>query len=73
MDNKKLREVLPLVNSPDFTELMNIYLDYELEIHYRTITQSEDMVKIYQAQGAIRVLERMKEMRVKVQTLAKGD
>jgi|TARA_Y100000114_G_scaffold112379_1_gene106133 hypothetical protein len=73
LDSKTARELLPLVNTPDFDELLLIYLDTKKEDAYRTLEQSDDEVKIYRAQGQLHILKRMEGMRLEIQTLAKGE
>ena len=72
LDSKTAKELLPLVNSPDFEELLLIYLNTKKEDAYRILEQSEDEVDIYRAQGQLHAINRMETMRVEVQTAAKG-
>ena len=72
LDIKTAKELLPLVNSPDFEELLLIYLNTKKEDAYRILEQSEDEVDIYRAQGQLHAIKRMETMRVEVQTAAKG-
>ena len=72
LNSKTARELLPLVNSPDFEELLLIYLNTKKEDAYRVLEQSDDEVEIYRAQGQLYALKRMENMRVEIQTIAKG-
>ena len=72
LDSKTAKDLLPLVNSPDFEELLLIYLNTKKEDAYRILEQSEDEVDIYRAQGQLHAIMRMETMRVEVQTAAKG-
>ena len=72
LDVKTAREILPLVNTPDFAEQFNLYLDSERHDALRVLEQSEDEVEIYRAQGAIAILKKLRSMRVEVQTVLKG-
>ena len=72
LDVKTARDILPLVNTPDFEELFNLYLDSKRHDSLRVLEQSDDEVEIYRAQGAIAILRKLKSMRVEVQTVLKG-
>ena len=72
LDSKTAKELIPLVNSHDFEELLLIYLNTKKEDAYRILEQSEDEVDIYRAQGQLHAIKRMETMRVEVQTAAKG-
>ena len=65
------RDLLVLVNQPDFQELVDIYLEDKKKEYYRILEQSEDEKELYRAQGACSVLNKMKNMKVEVQTKAK--
>ena len=64
LDVKTARDILPLVNTPDFEELFNLYLDSKRHDALRVLEQSEDEVEIYRAQGAIAILKKLRSMRV---------
>jgi hypothetical protein len=66
-----MKEVLILVNQPDFQQLMDIYLDEKKKEYYRILEQSDDEKELYRAQGACTLLNKMKNMKVEVQTKAK--
>jgi hypothetical protein len=69
-----MKEVLILVNQPDFQQLMDIYLDEKKKEYYRILEQSDDEKELYRAQGAcslLNLLNKMKNMKVEVQTKAK--
>ena len=66
-----MKEVLILVNQPDFQQLMDIYLDEKKKEYYRILEQSDDEKELYRAQGACSLLNKMKSMKVEVQTKAK--
>jgi hypothetical protein len=66
-----MKDVLVLVNQPDFQQLMDIYLDEKKKEYYRTLEQSDDEKELYRAQGACTLLNKMKNMNVEVQTKAK--
>jgi hypothetical protein len=66
-----MKEVLILVNQPDFQQLMDIYLDEKKKEYYRILEQSDDEKELYRAQGACSLLNKMKNMKVEVQTKAK--
>jgi len=72
LDVKTARDILPLVNTPDFTELFNLYLDSKRHDALRVLEQSDDEIEIYRAQGAIAMLRKLKSMQVEVQTVLKG-
>ena len=72
LDVKTARDILPLVNTPDFTELFNLYLDSKRHDALRVLEQSDDKVELYRAQGAIAMLRKLRTMRVEVQTILKG-
>ena len=72
LDVKTARDILPLVNTPDFTELFNLYLDSKRHDALRVLEQSDDEVEIYRAQGAIAMLRKLKSMQVEVQTVLRG-
>jgi hypothetical protein len=66
-----MKEVLILINQPDFQQLMDIYLDEKKKEYYRILEQSDDEKELYRAQGACSLLNKMKNMKVEVQTKAK--
>ena len=66
-----MKDVLVLVNQPDFQQLMDIYLDEKKKEYYRILEQSDDEKELYRAQGACTLLNKMKNMKVEVQTKAK--
>ncbi len=66
-----MKDVLVLVNQPDFQQLMDIYLDEKKKEYYRILEQSDDEKELYRAQGACSLLNKMKNMKVEVQTKAK--
>ena len=66
-----MKEVLILVNQPDFQQLMDTYLDEKKKEYYRILEQSDDEKELYRAQGACTLLNKMKNMKVEVQTKAK--
>jgi hypothetical protein len=66
-----MRELLILVNQPDFQELMDIYLEEKKKEYYKILEQSDDETEMFRAQGACSLLNRMKSMKVEVQTKAK--
>ena len=66
-----MKEVLILINQPDFQQLMDIYLDEKKKEYYRILEQSDDEKELYRAQGACTLLNKMKNMKVEVQTKAK--
>lgn len=68
-----MKDVLVLVNQPDFQQLMDIYLDEKKKEYYRILEQSDDENELYRAQGACSLLNKMKNMKVEVQTKAKRD
>lgn len=68
-----MKDVLVLVNQPDFQQLMDIYLDEKKKEYYRILEQSDDEKELYRAQGACSLLNKMKNMKVEVQTKAKRD
>jgi|TARA_R110000868_G_scaffold65010_2_gene195065 hypothetical protein len=72
LDVKTARDILPLVNTPDFEELFNMYLDSKRHDALRVLEQSDNKIEIYRAQGAITILRKLKSMRVEVQTILKG-
>jgi hypothetical protein len=72
LDVKTARDILPLVNTPDFEELFNLYLDCKKHDALRVLEQSDDKVELYRAQGAIAMLRKLRTMRVEVQTILKG-
>ena len=72
LDVKTDRDILPLVNTPDFEELFSLYLDSKRHDALRVLEQSDDEVEIYRAQGAIAMLRKLKSMQVEVQTVLKG-
>jgi len=72
LDVKTARDILPLVNTPDFEELFSLYLDSKRHDALRVLEQSDDEVEIYRAQGAIAMLRKLKSMQVEVQTILKG-
>ena len=65
LDSKTAKELLPLVNSPDFEELLLIYLNTKKEDAYRILEQSEDEVDIYRAQGQLHAIKRMETKAVR--------
>jgi hypothetical protein len=66
-----MKDVLVLVNQPDFQQLMDTYLDEKKKEYYRILEQSDDEKELYRAQGACSLLNKMKNMKVEVQTKAK--
>lgn len=66
-----MKEVLILVNQPDFQQLMDIYLDEKKKEYHKILEQSDDEKELYRAQGACSLLNKMKNMKVEVQTKAK--
>jgi hypothetical protein len=72
LDVKTARDILPLVNTPGFEELFNLYLSSKKHDALRILEQSEDEVELYRAQGAIAMLRKLKSMRLEVQTILKG-
>ena len=72
LDVKTARDILPLVNTPDFEELFNLYLDCKKHDALRVLEQSDDEVELYRAQGAIAMLKKLRTVRVEVQTILKG-
>ena len=47
LDVKTARDILPLVNTPDFEELFNLYLDSKRHDALRVLEQSDDEIEIY--------------------------
>ena len=72
LDQKTAKDLIPLVNQPDFDELLLIYLNTKKEDAYRILEQSDDDIEIYRAQGQHHILKRMESMRLEIQTTAKG-
>ena len=72
LDQKTAKDLIPLVNKPDFDELLLIYLNTKKEDAYRILEQSDDDIEIYRAQGQLHILKRMESMRLEIQTTAKG-
>lgn len=72
LDQKTAKDLIPLVNQPDFDELLLIYLNTKKEDAYRILEQSDDDIEIYRAQGQLYILKRMESMRLEIQTTAKG-
>ena len=72
LDVKTARDILPLVHTPDFEEVFNLYLDSQRHDALRVLEQSDDEIEIYRAQGAIAILKKLRSMRVDVQTVLKG-
>ncbi len=72
LDQKTAKDLIPLVNQPDFDELLLIYLNTKKEDAYRILEQSDDDIEIYRAQGQLHILKRMESMRLEIQATAKG-
>ena len=72
LDQKTAKDLIPLVNQPDFDELLLINLNTQKEDAYRILEQSDDDIEIYRAQGQLHILKRMESMRLEIQTTAKG-
>ena len=72
LDQKTAKDLIPLVNQPDFDELLLIYLNTKKEDAYRILEQSDDDIEIYRAQGQLHILTRMESMRLEIQATAKG-
>jgi hypothetical protein len=45
-----MKDVLVLVNQPDFQQLMDIYLDEKKKEYYRILEQSDDEKELYRVQ-----------------------
>lgn len=73
LSSKSARDLLVLVNQPDFQELMNIYIDEKKKECYRILEQVEDEIEMYRAQGACHLLNKMKNIKTEVQAQAKGE
>ena len=59
MDTKIAKQVLPVVNTPHFTELMEVYLNEKINEHHRVLEQSDDMPTLHRAQGAVTALKKL--------------
>ena len=73
MDTKLAKQVLPLVNTPHFSELMTTYLKEKINEHHRVLEQSDDIATLHRAQGAITALKKLMHMKDEVQGSAKRD
>jgi hypothetical protein len=73
MDTKIAKQVLPVVNTPHFTELMEVYLNEKINEHHRVLEQSDDMPTLHRAQGAVTALKKLMHMKSEVQGSAKRD
>ena len=73
MDTRFAKQVLPLVNTPNFTELMKVYLNEKINEHHRVLEQSDDVATLHRAQGAVIALKKLMHMRDEVQGSAKKD
>jgi len=68
MSNHKelLSKLKPLVNSKNQWVDFSNYIDYVIEQQHKILEQSSDSIIIYQAQGAISTLRRLKLLRDEV-------
>jgi hypothetical protein len=68
MNNHKelLSKLKPLVNSKNQWVDFSNYIDYVIEQQHKILEQSSDSIIIYQAQGAISTLRRLKLLRDEV-------
>jgi hypothetical protein len=61
-----LSKLKPLVNSKNQWVDFSNYIDYVIEQQHKILEQSSDSIIIYQAQGAISTLRRLKLLRDEV-------
>ena len=73
MDTKLAKQVLPLVNTTRFTELLELYLNEKINEHHRVLEQSDDAATLNRAQGAVTALKKLMHMRDEVQGSARRD
>jgi len=73
MDTKLAKQVLPLVNTPHFSELLTTYLKEKINEHHRVLEQSDDTATLHRAQGAVTALKKLMHMKSEVQGSAKRD
>ena len=53
----------PLCNNPELWDALQAYIDYQVYDQSLTLERSEDIHKVYKAQGAIAALRKLKYMR----------
>ena len=73
MDTKIAKQILPLVNTPGFTELLELYLNGKINELHRVLEQSDDAATLHRAQGAVIALKKLMHMRDEVQGSARRD
>jgi hypothetical protein len=61
-----LSKLKPLVNSKNQWVDFSNYIDYVIEQQHKILEQSSDSIIIYQAQGAVSTLRRLKLLRDEV-------
>ena len=59
-------ELIPLVNDPEEFSSLKAYASYRIEQHFKAIESSDDIADIQRAQGAIRELRRIFNLRDEV-------
>ena len=60
------KKLLPLVNAKKTTDALEIYMNERIKDSQKILEQSTDMVVIHMAQGAIRELRRLRNLRSEV-------
>lgn len=65
-DKQYLSKLTNLVNTPRSWQGYNEMLDATIELHQKKLEQAVDLIDLYQAQGAIKVLRQLKYLREEV-------
>ena len=73
LDIRVARDLLVLVNQPDFQELMNLYIEEKKKEQHRLLEQCDDDMDMFRAQGACQFLHKLTSMKTEVQSAAKRD
>jgi len=60
------KKLLPLVNSKNNLDALEIYMESRITDMHRNMEQGDDMKAMYQAQGAIQELRRLRTLRDEV-------
>jgi hypothetical protein len=66
MDKQVLQQIKPLLNNPQLLTHLNDYFDSQIVGQHKIMEQSNDIIVIHRAQGAVAILKRLKLLRDEV-------
>ena len=66
MTPETAKKLLPLVNVKSHLDALEIYMESRITDMHRNMEQGDDMKAVYQAQGAIQELRRLRTLRDEV-------